>query len=113
MGCADVGINIIGIQEHRLTTPNSTEELWSDNSNWVLMYGSATKQRTGVVGIFKIKRDQAEKEFISSKSPKTRDRWRSLKTSLCDSYKADEAAALSNQLEKLRVADEQGDYITT
>ena len=61
----------------------------------------------------KIKRDQAEKEFISSKSPKTRDRWWSLNTSLCDLYKADEAAALSNQLEELCVADEQGHYTTT
>ena len=61
----------------------------------------------------KIKRDQAKKEFISSESPKTRDRWRRSNTSLCDSYNAYEAAALSNQLEELRVADEQEDYTTT
>ena len=31
MGCADAGVDIIGIQEHRLITPNPTEELWSDD----------------------------------------------------------------------------------
>ena len=51
MGCADAGIDIIGIQEHRLITPNPTEELWSDDRNWVVVYGSATQQRQGVVGI--------------------------------------------------------------
>ena len=36
MGCSDVGIDIIGIQEHRLITKEPTEELWSDDKNWVL-----------------------------------------------------------------------------
>ena len=31
MGCSDVGIDIIGIQEHRLITKEPTEELWSDD----------------------------------------------------------------------------------
>ena len=30
-GCADAGTDIIGIQEHRLTTTGSTEELWSED----------------------------------------------------------------------------------
>ena len=51
MGCADAGTDIIGIQEHRLITPNPTEELWSDDKNWVLVYGSASSQRLGGVGI--------------------------------------------------------------
>ena len=33
MGCSDVGIDIIGIQEHRLITKEPTEELWSDDKN--------------------------------------------------------------------------------
>ena len=51
MGCADAGVDIIGIQEHRLITSNPTDELWSDDRNWVLVYGSATPQRQGGVGI--------------------------------------------------------------
>lgn len=51
MGCADAGIDIIGIQEHRLITPNPTDELWSDDRNWVLIFSSATKQRHGGVGL--------------------------------------------------------------
>ena len=50
-GCVDAGVDIVGIQEHRLITPNPTEELWSDDRNWVLVYGSATQQRQGGVGI--------------------------------------------------------------
>ena len=51
MGCSDVGIDIIGIQEHRLITKEPTEELWSDDKNWVLVYSSATDQRQGGVGL--------------------------------------------------------------
>ena len=51
MGCVDAGIDIAGIQEHRLITANPTEELWSDDRNWVLVYGSASSQRLGGVGI--------------------------------------------------------------
>ena len=50
-GCVDAGVDIVGIQEHRLITPNPTEELWSDDRNWVLVYGPATQQRQGGVGI--------------------------------------------------------------
>ena len=32
-GCFDVGIEIIGIQEHRLVTKEPTEGLWSDDKN--------------------------------------------------------------------------------
>ena len=46
MGCSDVRIDIIGIQEHRLVTKEPTEELWSDDKTWVvLVYSSATDQR--------------------------------------------------------------------
>ena len=38
MGCVDSGIDIAGIQEHRLITSNSTEEQWSDDRNWVLVH---------------------------------------------------------------------------
>ena len=51
MGCSDAGTDIIGIQEHRLITTNPTEELRSDDKNWVLVYSSATDQRQGGVGI--------------------------------------------------------------
>ena len=51
MGCADAGVDIIGIQEHRLITSNPTDELWPYDRNWVLVYGPATPQRQGGVGI--------------------------------------------------------------
>ena len=51
MGCSDVGIDIIGIQEHCLITKEPTEEVWSDDKNWVLVYSSATDQRQGGVGL--------------------------------------------------------------
>ena len=41
---------MIGIQEHRLFTTNPTEELWSEDRNWVFIYGSATNLRVGGVG---------------------------------------------------------------
>ena len=44
-GCADAGIDMIGIQKHRLFTSNSTEELWSEDRKWVFIYGSATNLR--------------------------------------------------------------------
>jgi exonuclease III len=50
-GCTDAGIDIIGIQEHRLITTNPTDELWSDDKNWVLIYSTATDQRQGGVGL--------------------------------------------------------------
>ena len=49
-GCVDAGIHMIGIQEHRLFTTNPTEELWSEDRNWVFIYGSATNLRVGGVG---------------------------------------------------------------
>ena len=51
MDCSDVGIDIIGIQEHRLITEEPTEELWSDDKNWVIGYSSATDQRQGGVSL--------------------------------------------------------------
>ena len=51
MGRSDVGIDIIGIQEHRLITKEPTEELWSDDKNWMLVYSSATDQLQGGVGL--------------------------------------------------------------
>ena len=51
MGCTDAGIDIAGIQEHRLITPSATDEVWSDDRNWVLVFSSATKQRHGGVGL--------------------------------------------------------------
>ena len=49
MGCNDAGVEIVGIQEHRLITSSPTEELWSDDKNWALVYSSATDQRLGGV----------------------------------------------------------------
>ena len=50
MGC-DTGVDIIGLQEHRLITTNPTEELWSDDRNWVIAYSSATQGRQGGGGL--------------------------------------------------------------
>ena len=51
MGCNDAGVDIVGIQEHRLISSSPTEEMWSDDKNWVLIYSSATDQRQGGVGL--------------------------------------------------------------
>ena len=51
MGCTDAGIDIVGIQEDRLITTNPTEELLSDDKNWVFVYSTASDQRQGGVGI--------------------------------------------------------------
>ena len=51
MGCADTGVDIIGLQEHRLITTNPIEDLWSDDGNWVIVYSSATQGRQGGVGL--------------------------------------------------------------
>ena len=50
-GCNDVNLDIVGIQEHRLITSSPTDELWSDDKNWVVIYSSATDQRYGGVGL--------------------------------------------------------------
>ena len=51
MGCNDAGVDIVGIQEHRLITSSPTEGLWSDDKNWALVYSSDTDQRLGCVGL--------------------------------------------------------------
>ena len=51
MSCTDAGIDIDGIQEHRLITTNPTEELWSDDKNWMFVYSTSSDQRQGGVGI--------------------------------------------------------------
>ncbi|XP_072041209.1 craniofacial development protein 2-like [Amphiura filiformis] len=49
--CSDAGVDIVDVQEHRLITSSLTDELWSDDKNWVLIYSSATDQRQGGVGL--------------------------------------------------------------
>ncbi len=51
MGCAEAGLDIVGIQEHRLICQSPTQELWSDDRKWVMIYGSSSQQRHGGVGI--------------------------------------------------------------
>ncbi len=51
VGCSDAGVDIVGVQEHRLITPFPTDELWSDDKNWVVIYSSATDRRHGGVGL--------------------------------------------------------------
>ena len=45
IGCSYVGSDITDIQERHLIAKEPTEELWSDDKNWVLGYSSATDQR--------------------------------------------------------------------
>lgn len=52
-GC-DPGTDFIDMQEHKLITTSSTEELWSEDRNWVFSYGSDTNQRIGGVGFVQI-----------------------------------------------------------
>ena len=51
LGCEDAGVDIVGIQEHRLFTSQPTDELWSDDRKWVILFSSAQKNRQGGVGI--------------------------------------------------------------
>lgn len=51
VGCADTGVDIIGLREHRSITNNPTEELWSDDKNWVIVYSFTTQGRQGGVGL--------------------------------------------------------------
>ncbi|KAI8493042.1 hypothetical protein Bbelb_290460 [Branchiostoma belcheri] len=44
-GCHEAGIDIAGIQEHRLITPIAIDELWSDDRSYVFMYSSAADRR--------------------------------------------------------------------
>ena len=50
-GCIEAGVDIVGIQEHRLITSNPTDELWSEDKQWVLIYSTASRERHGGVGI--------------------------------------------------------------
>ena len=69
IGCSNVGIDIIGIQEHRLITKESTEELWSDDKTWVLVYSSTTDQRQGGVGLLMSRHIY---KFLQSVTPVTK-----------------------------------------
>ena len=42
-GCFYVGIDIVGILEHRLITTSSTEEIWSEDRNWVFVHAPLIK----------------------------------------------------------------------
>ncbi|XP_038072782.1 uncharacterized protein LOC119741153 [Patiria miniata] len=61
----------------------------------------------------KDERDEAKKRYSISKSQQSREKWRKLNTSLNESYKRDENAALNKQIDDLKLADEMGDYTTT
>ena len=56
MGCTDAGTDIVGIQKHHLITTNQTEELWSDDKNWVFVYSTVSDLRQGGVGILYMSR---------------------------------------------------------
>ena len=47
--CSEQGIDIVGIQEHRLIT--NLDQEWSDDGQWLFAYASATHERCGGVGI--------------------------------------------------------------
>jgi exonuclease III len=51
LGCEDAGVDIVGIQEHRLFTSQPTDELWSEDRKWVMIFSSAQRNRQGGVGI--------------------------------------------------------------
>ena len=58
-------------------------------------------------------RDVVKRKYLLSKSKQFRETWRKLKSSLNESYKADETARLNEQMEELKLADSKGDYTTT
>ena len=57
-------------------------------------------------------RDVAKRKYLLSKSKPSREIWRKLNSSLNESYKADEMARLSKQMEELKLADSKGNYST-
>ena len=61
----------------------------------------------------KDKRDTAKKRFLTDKTRHTREAWRSLNTSLNESYKSDQLSRINRQMEELKVADQKGEYNTT
>ncbi len=58
-------------------------------------------------------RDKAKKRYLLIRTRHAKETWRRLNTTLNESYRADELAALDRQMEDLRVADEKGNYSTT
>ena len=57
--------------------------------------------------------DEAKQEYLLSHSSRTKARWRQIYASLNDAYQADKAEQLNKQLDRLRIADERGDYSST
>ena len=47
----EMPVDIIGIQEHRWKTSNIIEQQWSDDGEALFVYSTATKMRTGGVGL--------------------------------------------------------------
>ena len=50
-GSLDAGIDIVGVQEHRLISTTPITEQWSDDKNWLFIHNSASKSRQGGVGL--------------------------------------------------------------
>ncbi|XP_066917222.1 craniofacial development protein 2-like [Clytia hemisphaerica] len=50
-GGIDAGVNIAGIQEHRLHSTDPISQKWSDDKNWLFFYNSASQSRVGGVGL--------------------------------------------------------------
>ena len=50
-GGIDAGVNIIGVQEHRLDSNDPISEKWSDDKNWLFFHNSTSKDRVGGVGL--------------------------------------------------------------
>ena len=54
-----MGLEITGVEEHRLILSTPITELWSDEKNWLLIHNSVSKSREGGVGLL-VKRQLAK-----------------------------------------------------
>jgi len=50
-GGIDAGVNIIGVQEHRLDSTDPVSEKWSDDKNWLFFHNSTSQKCVGGVGL--------------------------------------------------------------
>lgn len=50
-GCHKIGLHFVAIQEHRWTTDNEIDSIYTDDGNYLFVYASADRKRNGGVGL--------------------------------------------------------------
>lgn len=59
----------------------------------------------------KTETDKSRKKYLQSKSKQSKESWKRLNITLNESYKADKAQALNDQLKSLRRAEKQENHL--